>query len=118
MEAALDQAFDGNGTPTLMADRWCLGIRDLQIEEKVARVIYVTVNGHDVELKHDELNLLLALAEKPREVHAKGELNRRFGFPVGGLALHDVVQRLRSKLGPGYVVNCWGVGYSLTESID
>jgi DNA-binding response OmpR family regulator len=80
----------------------------------------VTVAERDVRLAKKEFLLLCVLAADPTHVFGKDELLR----DVWGAGTHasrvrsldSHMSRLRNKLdhdGQRYVVNCWGVGYSL-----
>jgi DNA-binding response OmpR family regulator len=80
----------------------------------------VTVGEREVRLSKKEFVLLLVLAEDPTRVFSKDELLRDvWGFkaPAGRTrTLDSHASRLRSKLDPEdkrYVVNSWGIGYSL-----
>ncbi len=97
--------------------RETLAVKDLTID-LAARV--VRVGGEAVPLSGKEYDLLLALAEEPERVFRKDELLRDvWGFQSQGRTrtLDSHASRLRRKLtnggGPRYVVNAWGVGYSL-----
>jgi len=80
----------------------------------------VTVGEREVHLAKKEFVLLLVLAEDPTRVFSKDELLRDvWGFkaPAGKTrTLDSHASRLRRKLDPEdnkYVVNSWGIGYSL-----
>ncbi|MBN9622427.1 MAG: response regulator transcription factor [Actinobacteria bacterium] len=80
----------------------------------------VNVGEREVRLSKKEFVLLLVLAEDPTRVFSKDELLRDvWGFkaPAGKTrTLDSHASRLRSKLDPEdkkYVVNSWGIGYSL-----
>ncbi|MBS1885982.1 MAG: response regulator transcription factor [Actinobacteria bacterium] len=81
----------------------------------------VTVGEREVHLAKKEFVLLLVLAEDPTRVFSKDELLRDvWGFkaPAGKTrTLDSHASRLRRKLDPDdekkYVVNSWGIGYSL-----
>jgi DNA-binding response OmpR family regulator len=80
----------------------------------------VTVGERDVHLARKEFTLLRVLASDPTRVFSKDELLRDvWGLraPAGRTrTLDSHASRLRSKLDPEhkrYVVNCWGIGYSL-----
>jgi DNA-binding response OmpR family regulator len=80
----------------------------------------VTVGGRDVKIAKKEFVLLLALATDPTRVFSKDELlHDIWGLraPAGRTrTLDSHASRLRRKLDPDglrYVVNCWGIGYSL-----
>lgn len=80
----------------------------------------VTVGEREVHLAKKEFVLLLVLAEDPTRVFSKDELLRDvWGFkaPAGKTrTLDSHASRLRKKLDPDdkrYVVNTWGIGYSL-----
>jgi DNA-binding response OmpR family regulator len=80
----------------------------------------VTVGGREVRVAKKEFTLLRVLASDPTRVFSKDELLR----DVWGLrapsdrtrTLDSHASRLRRKLDPehqSFVVNCWGIGYSL-----
>jgi DNA-binding response OmpR family regulator len=80
----------------------------------------VTVDGREVHLTKKEFLLLRVLAADPDAVFSKQELLREVWGPrlrAGQTrTLESHASRLRRKLDPEdgrYVVNCWGVGYSL-----
>src|SRR5205085_5745010 len=82
----------------------------------------VTVGQREVELANKEFALLRTLASEPRRVFTKEELLRDvWGFRSMGRTrtLDSHASRLRRKLArPGarpFVINSWGVGYSLIE---
>jgi DNA-binding response OmpR family regulator len=80
----------------------------------------VTVGEREVRLAKKEFTLLRVLASDPTRVFGKDELLRDvWGLraPAGRTrTLDSHASRLRRKLDPEglrYVVNCWGIGYSL-----
>jgi DNA-binding response OmpR family regulator len=81
----------------------------------------VFVRGQLAHLASKEYELLLKLASDPKRVFSKDELLRDvWGFKSRGRTrtLDSHASRLRRKLAGGtraYVVNTWGVGYSLLE---
>jgi DNA-binding response OmpR family regulator len=81
----------------------------------------VTVAGRRVELAAKEFALLRTLIAEPRRVFTKQELLRDvWGYRSLGRTrtLDSHASRLRRKLDPAagrFIVNCWGVGYSLIE---
>jgi DNA-binding response OmpR family regulator len=82
----------------------------------------VTVGEREVHLAKKEFTLLRVLASDPTRVFSKDELLRDvWGLrtPAGRTrTLDSHASRLRSKLDPEYkryVVNCWGIGYSLVS---
>jgi DNA-binding response OmpR family regulator len=85
----------------------------------------VTVGGDPVTLAGREYELLVKLATEPGRVFTKEELLRDvWGFRSLGRTrtIDSHASRLRRKLnaanGDGdYVVNVWGVGYKLTETV-
>jgi DNA-binding response OmpR family regulator len=85
----------------------------------------VTVGGDPVSLAGREYELLVKLATEPGRVFTKEELLRDvWGFRSLGRTrtIDSHASRLRRKLnaanGDGdYVVNVWGVGYKLTETV-
>lgn len=81
----------------------------------------VMVGDRQVQLAKKEFTLLRVLAAEPTRVFSKDELtNAVWGRSRkgGSRTLESHVSRLRQKLDPGvgrYVVNCWGIGYSLVS---
>jgi len=85
----------------------------------------VTVDGAEVHLARKEFLLLRVLAGDPTRVFRKDELLRAvwgLRHPSGPTrTLDSHASRLRRKLDPGrhrFVVNCWGIGYRLLDSLD
>lgn len=85
----------------------------------------VTVGDAEVSLARKEFLLLRVLASDPTRVFSKEELLRAvWGLrypPARTRTLDSHASRLRRKLDPEhtrYVVNCWGIGYRLLDSID
>jgi DNA-binding response OmpR family regulator len=85
----------------------------------------VTVGDREVRLARKEFTLLRVLASDPTRVFSKEELLRDI-WGLGRTAasartLDSHASRLRRKLdseGRRFVVNCWGVGYRLVDSLD
>jgi DNA-binding response OmpR family regulator len=85
----------------------------------------VTVGGEPVSLAGREYELLVKLATEPERVFTKEELLREvWGFRSVGRTrtIDSHASRLRRKLssangGGEWVVNVWGVGYKLTETL-
>ncbi len=83
----------------------------------------VRVSGTPVELAQKEFALLRALATEPTRVYTKEELLRDvWGFRSMGTTrtLDSHACRLRQKLavhGERFVLNVWGVGYRLVDSV-
>lgn len=82
----------------------------------------VTVGEHEVQLARREFTLLRVLASDPTRIFGKDELLRDvWGLraPAGRTrTLDSHASRLRRKLDPEqrrFVVNCWGIGYSLVS---
>src|SRR3954471_20187144 len=78
----------------------------------------VRVHGTPVALSQKEFALLRTLAAEPTRVFTKHELLRDvWGFRSRGATrtLDSHACRLRRKLGAGFVVNVWGVGYRLID---
>jgi DNA-binding response OmpR family regulator len=79
------------------------------------------VNGEVVKLSTKEFSLLRTLAADPDRVFTREELMRGvWGYrAIGSTRTVDShASRLRRKLsigGASFVVNCWGVGYRLTD---
>lgn len=85
----------------------------------------VMVGDRDVRLAKKEFTLLRVLASDPTRVFTKEELLRDVwglrGPAAKARTLDSHASRLRRKLDPEgrrYVVNCWGVGYQLVDSLD
>ncbi len=100
--------------------RSTLQVKELTID-LAARVVRVA--GEAIPLSGKEYDLLLALADEPERVFRKDELLRDvWGFRSQGRTrtLDSHASRLRRKLtsdgGSRYVVNVWGVGYSLVAA--
>jgi DNA-binding response OmpR family regulator len=78
----------------------------------------VRLAGRRIALAQKEFALLRHLASEPTRVFTKEELLRDvWGFLARGATrtLDSHACRLRRKLGPGFVVNVWGVGYRLVD---
>jgi DNA-binding response OmpR family regulator len=78
----------------------------------------VSLDGVPVMLSQKEFALLRTLAADPTRVFTKHELLRDvWGFRSPGTTrtLDSHACRLRRKLGPGFVINVWGVGYRLVD---
>src|SRR6201999_2510201 len=82
----------------------------------------VMVGDREVHLAKKEFTLLRVLASDPTRVFSKDELLRDvWGFRAPAVktrTLDSHASRLRRKLDPEgqkYVVNCWGIGYRLTD---
>lgn len=85
----------------------------------------VFVGEREVRLAKKEFTLLRVLASDPTRVFAKEELLRDVWGVRGPAAkartLDRHASRLRRKLDPDgrrFVVNCWGVGYQLIDTLD
>lgn len=85
----------------------------------------VMVGEREVRLARKEFILLRVLASDPTRVFAREELLRDiWGLPGPATkrrTLDSHASRLRHKLDPDrrrFVVNCWGVGYKLLDSVD
>lgn len=82
----------------------------------------VMVGDREVQLARKEFTLLQMLASDPTRVFSKDELMHSvWGKPreAGHRTLDSHISRLRRKLDPDvgrYVVNCWGIGYSLVSA--
>jgi DNA-binding response OmpR family regulator len=93
------------------------------VVDRVARC--VTVDGQAVTLPAKEYELLAKLATEPTRVFTKEQLLREvWGYRAMGRTrtLDSHASRLRRKLrqagaGPSVVVNVWGVGYRLFDSV-
>lgn len=85
----------------------------------------VTVGGAEIHVSRKEFLLLRVLASDPTRVFSKDELLRAvwgLRYPAGRTrTLDSHTSRLRRKLDPDgrrFVVNCWGIGYRLLDSLD
>jgi DNA-binding response OmpR family regulator len=85
----------------------------------------VMVGDREVRVAKKEFTLLRVLASDPTRVFAKDELLRDVwglrGPALKARTLDSHASRLRRKLDPDgrrYVVNCWGVGYKLIDSVE
>jgi DNA-binding response OmpR family regulator len=92
-----------------------VGAEDLEIDVAAHEV---RVRGRAVSLTAREFDLLVFLAQRPRQVFDKQELFERvWGFTIGDPATVTVhVRRLREKIesdpsAPRHLVTVWGVGY-------
>ena len=97
-------------------------VGDLLVDPGRRKVI---VGDREVRLAKTEFTLLRVLASDPTRVFAKEELLRDVwglrGPATTARTLDSHASRLRRKLDPEgrrFVVNCWGVGYRLVESLD
>jgi DNA-binding response OmpR family regulator len=102
------------------ARRQTLAVSDLVVD-LTART--VRVGGLPVQLSAREFDLLAALADEPERVFRKEDLLRDvWGFRLPGRTrtLDSHASRLRRKLNLNgelrYVLNVWGVGYSLVAA--
>jgi DNA-binding response OmpR family regulator len=85
----------------------------------------VTVKGTEVRLSRKEFGLLLVLATDPDRVFSRAELlTSIWGHPDLGkeTTLRSHASKLRNRLrkagAPGFIANCWGVGYRLWDRPD
>jgi DNA-binding response OmpR family regulator len=113
VKAVLRRTGPGNGpapdgAPVLVA-------HDLEVDVAAHEV---RVGGRAVSLTAREFDLLVFLAQRPRQVFDKQELFERvWGFTFGDPATVTVhVRRLREKIepdpsSPRHLVTVWGVGY-------
>jgi DNA-binding response OmpR family regulator len=89
--------------------------------DPVARTVWL--HGEHVHLSKKEYGLLRTLASDPARVFTREELLRGvWGFPtvVPTRTLDSHASRLRKKLSRGdstFVVNVWGVGYRLVDTV-
>jgi DNA-binding response OmpR family regulator len=100
---------------TASRDDYQMAVAGLEIDSTARRV---RVDGATVALSPLEHALLVRLASAPRCVFSKRELLRDvWGFRSATMtrAVDAAAARLRRKLGPGWVVNVWGVGYRLVD---
>lgn len=83
----------------------------------------VSLGERALELSAKEFALLCHLAQEPTRVYTKRELLREvWGYQLEGSTrtLDSHASRLRRKLAPSptrWIVNVWGVGYRLTDSV-
>jgi DNA-binding response OmpR family regulator len=85
----------------------------------------VIVGDREVRLAKKEFTLLRVLASDPTRVFAKEELLRDVwglrGPATSARTLDSHASRLRRKLDPEgrrFVLNCWGIGYRLVDSVE
>lgn len=85
----------------------------------------VCVNGVEVKLTSRQYEVLAFLAHDPQRVFSKRELAREVWgseATVCSRTIDSHTSRLRCQLrhagAPGFVVNCWGVGYKLCEAAE
>jgi hypothetical protein len=93
-------------------------VRGLRIEP---RPHTVTVDGNPLDLSRLEYELLLFLAQHPRQVFSRSQLlGHVWGYTHTTVRTVDVhVSRLRTKLGdPDIVTTVYGVGYRLADGAD
>ena len=96
-------------------------VGSLEIDPAAHRVF---VEGEEVDLTKKEFLLLQTLAKEPGRVFQREDLYETvwgYEYMPGNRSLSSHVSRLRRILGAagaeGLIVNCWGVGYSLTEPL-
>jgi DNA-binding response OmpR family regulator len=97
--------------------RALLRVGALEIDTASRRV---SLDGGAVALSGREYELLLHLAAAPDRVFDKRDLLRDvWGYRSVGMtrAVEATALRLRRKLGGGWVVNEWGVGYRLASQV-
>jgi DNA-binding response OmpR family regulator len=78
----------------------------------------VHLGDQRIVLSQKEFALLRLLASDPGRVFTKAELLRTvWGYERRGTTrtLDSHACRLRAKLGGGFVINVWGVGYRLVD---
>jgi len=86
----------------------------LEVDVK-ARLVYV--DGRPVSLTQKEYELLLFLAENPKQVFSRDQLFGRIWGNFGDAhAVTVYIRRLREKLElnpaePEYIATVWGIGY-------
>jgi DNA-binding response OmpR family regulator len=93
----------------------CLRVGELALDPLSREV---RVGERRIALSSKEFSLLRQLAAEPTRVYTKAELLRDvWGFRAPGATrtLDSHACRLRRKLGNGFVVNVWGVGYRLVD---
>jgi len=85
----------------------------------------VCVDGAEVALSSRRYDILAFLARDPQRVFTKQELARELWdseATVCSRTIDSHVSKLRCALrdagAPGFVVNCWGVGYKLCEAAE
>lgn len=99
-----------------------LEVGDLTVELATRIVKY---GDEELRLTSKEYALLVCMAHQPTRVFTKAELLREvWGFRSNGRTrtLDSHASRLRRKLlavgADNHVINCWGVGYRLTDALD
>jgi two-component system response regulator MtrA len=101
--------------PALLRPQGVMEVGDLRIDRAAREV---SLRGARVEVTRVELELLVALAERPGEAMTRRHLAQRSLDPErdGGERTLDVhVSRLRKKLGTADVIETvWGIGYRLS----
>lgn len=102
-------------TPERSARRLSAGALTVDLESR-----RVHVGAEEVDLARKEFEALAFLARSPERVFGRAEILRTvWGHedPAAGRALDSTLSRVRRKLASagaeGYVLNTWGVGYSL-----
>ena len=77
----------------------------------------VTVAGEQIALTRMEFDLLVFLAEHPRQVFFRSQLLQRvWGYKITGERIVGVhIRQLRVKLGDSFVTPVRGVGYRLAD---
>ena len=76
----------------------------------------VTLADKPVELTAKEFDLLLHFAKSPDKVFRRSELlDSVWGYGHEGYehTVNSHINRLRTKIGPHYIVTVWGVGYKM-----
>lgn len=81
----------------------------------------VDVAGKKIELTNYQYLLLATLTSDPTRVFTKQELLKNIwgiDVPLRTRTLDSTASRLRGRIDlPGYVINCWGVGYRLVAAL-
>ncbi|TQV70696.1 response regulator transcription factor [Exilibacterium tricleocarpae] len=91
-------------------------IADLSIDTSSRNVSQA---GETVELTAKEFDLLLHFAKHPNKVFRRSELlDTVWGYGHEGYehTVNSHINRLRSKIHPGYIVTVWGVGYKMVTT--
>ena len=98
---------------TTTAAETCIRLGDLEIDPAQRRV---SRGGEQAHLTPIEFDLLVHLASRPRDVHAREVLLEQVWGWAAGTTTRTVdshVKALRRKLGPDLIRTVHGVGYAL-----
>ena len=93
-----------------------ISVADLSIDTSSRNVSQA---GKDIDLTAKEFDLLLHFAKHPNKVFRRSELlDTVWGYGHEGYehTVNSHINRLRSKINPGYIVTVWGVGYKMVTA--